>query len=983
MKFILKLFLSLFCSTVCAQLENTAITKIADLNTLIIQAEDEGLDVTKEKMSIRVAEVFLKYANWDENNVQENIDYFGLVSRYKNEATQLANDLPDFERSEIIAMLDDAIVTIQKVISGEIVRKESPEIDWSKITIDGNQVKQNGKPVFLTDYTWKPYISELNEFFGAKDGYYLTPSHVENASGEVKNWILNELNSKTTGTFGSVFLNHTNVPDWTETQYGPDFKMRENTYVAYDIDNPGAREMLSYLLEKTVPKMTGKKYTQLGYMLANEPHFITTKDGSKEVWASGSVSEYSKAKFRTWLESKHKSIADLNTLWGTSFLNFSNVTIEIPIERNLQGTPMWYDWQRFNMNRVTEWFGFLQSEIKKYDPQAKTHIKLIPNFWTENQGDHGLDIEALTRQSDIIGNDAGAYNNYMWGSKEEWEDKYNFEWREMAMSYDFFTSVSPHKIMYNSETHFLSTVKARDLYQKPSYARMTYWLSRLHGLDVDQCWFWARQEDGSIRNGAGNGYGGSNNQQPRIINEVTATMMDLNAYAEEITAIQDLRKSIRIFDTQTTSINKPDHMDAVFHLYESMYFEGLQLGFATKDIINLENNDDWDVILVHDSEFVKESELDALQTYLNQGGLVIVDAVSLKKDEYGRAHTKVLTAESGSLIQVSTRLEMKEKALQIVTSKNRLPNLNLSETNEVGAKGCHWRAITTNDGREIISIVNIGKSKASVTLNFRGITTNVICTNLLNGNKFNGTFEMEPEQVLFLQVEDFGDVQTHYEIKAIGESCPNTNNGELQISVAHIGNYKVVFNGEEVPFTQTTTLQDLAPETHKVCLINVDLNKEQCYEFVIEESQEIKASTTKSNNTLYVNLEQGTPPYRVMINQKEILNTTNSVFSLQTNPGDKVEISTNANCEGKFIENISPITIAYPNPTDGVFHVYVQTVSKNVWVELYDMQSQLVKIFETNVENNNVSVDISEVSNGVYLAKIIGEKTIMVKVIKR
>ncbi|MDO6424950.1 hypothetical protein, partial [Saccharophagus degradans] len=128
-----------------------------------------------------------------------------------------------------------------------------------------------------------------------------------NSSGAIKSDLLAEINGKTDHTFGFVFLNHKGVPGWAESKYGPGFKMREDTFTAYDIDNPGAREMQSFLLEGTVPLMAGKKYSDLGYMLCNEPHFITTKDGSKTVWASGPVSEYSKVKFRTWLQNKHNS----------------------------------------------------------------------------------------------------------------------------------------------------------------------------------------------------------------------------------------------------------------------------------------------------------------------------------------------------------------------------------------------------------------------------------------------------------------------------------------------------------------------------------------------------------------------------------------------------------------------------------------------------------------------------------------------------
>ncbi len=59
MKAYVKILLLLISTSVCAQLDTTARDKMVELNSLITQAENAGLDATKEKMTIRVAEVFL------------------------------------------------------------------------------------------------------------------------------------------------------------------------------------------------------------------------------------------------------------------------------------------------------------------------------------------------------------------------------------------------------------------------------------------------------------------------------------------------------------------------------------------------------------------------------------------------------------------------------------------------------------------------------------------------------------------------------------------------------------------------------------------------------------------------------------------------------------------------------------------------------------------------------------------------------------
>ncbi len=62
--------------------------------------------------------------------------------------------------------------------------------------------------------------------------------------------------------------------------------------------------------------MKGKAYTDMGYILSNEPHWFSMQ----KTWATGVISKYTMEKFRVWLKNKHGNIAHLNKLWNTSFL---------------------------------------------------------------------------------------------------------------------------------------------------------------------------------------------------------------------------------------------------------------------------------------------------------------------------------------------------------------------------------------------------------------------------------------------------------------------------------------------------------------------------------------------------------------------------------------------------------------------------------------------------------------------------------------
>lgn len=751
LKFWFLLFL-LFLGEVSIALAQTPESKITELQSLISQAESKGIDTYKEKMTIRTAEIFLKYAIWDENHIEENKAFFELVPIYKKEALKKAQNLADFERNDVIMMLDATTANLKLVLEGKVKRKPSPIVDWRKVSVENDQLTYNKRPVFLADYTWKPKTKELSEYHGNLNGFFITPPYLQKSDGTLSPKVINELNDKPKDFLGFVFMNHKNVPDWAEKEYGPNFKMREDTYTAYDIDNPGARKMQQMLIGKIVPKVASEKISQLGYMLCNEPHFFTQAEAGKKLpWASGSVSHFTIEKFKIWLQKKHENIAHLNNLWGTNFASFNDVSIAIPIDISLQGTPIWYDWASFNMDRVTDWFSFLKSEVVKNDPEAKVHLKIMPNLWTDNKVISGIDLEALTNLSGIIGNDSGAEHNITWGNEvQEWKAEYAFDWRELCMGFDFMKSVSPNKINFNSELHYLSTVRSRDLYMDPMYVRAAFWLAHSYGMTASQIWFWPREEDGSVTKKAGNGYAGSNNQQPRVTNEVASTIIDLNANAEEIMAMQRQRKPLRIFYSKTSGISKKSYMDDIFKLYESIHFEGLSTGFVTQDILNTQQNTNWDIVLITDTPFVTSEELKAIQSYIKNGGTVIMDDKSLLKDEYGKP-ISVLNANGGKVIQIKSIEEMKNQALATLKSKNLLPEIEVIETNSIGKKACDWKVVKNSKGNYVLSIVNIGKTDASLTIKMKG-ASKITCTDILKGVEVTTTPVLKPCEVYFVEI---------------------------------------------------------------------------------------------------------------------------------------------------------------------------------------------------------------------------------------
>lgn len=959
--------------------------KITALETLIAEAETNGIDATKEKMGISLANIFSFYADWDENNISTNEElYSNLASFHQTTAQNLANNLPAYERAQIIEVLDEGITTLNALIAGEITRKTTPVVDWSKITYDGNQQIHNGKPVFLADYTWQKDLAgthDVTEYFGAYDSYYVDPMHVIAEDGSIPNWMSNDLLSKPDGNFGIMFFGHSRIPNWLKTKY-PDIETGLSHYTRYDIGNPGAKEVFEKLCAGVLPLIKGKNYTKQGYMLTNEPHWNLSGN-----WEVVQFSEHTKDSLRTWLEDKHGTIANLNTQWQKTYSSFDDVDVaSFPMSGNEQGTPMWYDVMKFNQHRVTNWFQFLHNEVKKYDPEANTHIKLIPFQWSGNARYNGLDFEALTNITSHIGNDGGSRNSYRWGGPQTWEDRYSYFWRDFSMTYDFFKSVAPNKVNYNSEAHFIQTTAFADLFLDTSYVRSVYWQAVLQGMNSAQTWFWPKEADGGYRNPGDKAVAGSLVHQPRVVNEITSTFMDLNAHSENIAALQHLRQSIRIFHSETSAINKGTHMDQIFELYESLYFEGMPIGFATKKIIESQNNSNWDVILINRTEFITIDELTAIQNYLDNGGTVIIDPISLKKNEYGINHSQSLNTNNGGVIISAASLsDFTTKALELIDNKGKLPNVTVEETNTHGKKGCFWRSYKNDDGKEIFNIINIGKTEAAISLSLKGVPSSLICINQLTGETMNANFTMQPESVYLLEVKERTAQDNRFTISTTSETCTNKNNGQISIVADFEQNYTATFNNVDTNFTNQLTMEDIAPGTYELCIKAANEATSKCYNIEIKEAQTITGKTSLKSKTLQVNIEEGTAPYEVIVNNETIYQTNSQSFSIDINNGDFVQVKTSKDCEGlieKTIDLFGDIT-AYPNPSTGLFEIETPITEKYIGINLYSIQSQLMSTKVYPIQSGKVQLNIEDFPNGIYFAKILLKKPVNIKLIKK
>jgi len=936
--------------------------KITAFENLLATAEDAGHDVEKEKMTLNTAKVFLEYAQNDEATknlpwVENAFNYINEFHGFGNNSKALVENLPKIERTEIITMLDEGTENLQKIISGEITRNEYRLVAWNNIAFNGlgNNLYQDGKPIFAHTYNWMPKKAgaiDLKEYYGANQSQYIDLNWVQRISGEwgVTNNRLNNIDN--TNNAGVVFLGHNNLPLGLFNDYPrnipntdpynkkhvnqnqvngagniSEVQLGASHYTKYDIDHPAVRTLWDTLISNVVPRTRNKPTSRLGYIMTNEPHWNVVQ----ERYAPVIFSPKTREKLVDWLQTKHGTIANLNVAWnrpsGSEFSSFTQAVANtnVPFYNSINDGK-WYDLHRFNQERVTDWYTFISQKIKAKDPNAKPHIKLIPAMWTDNRRGEGLDFEALTRLSGISGNDAKALNSYLpqytrgnlHPFETEWHTNgYSYYWRIMSMSYDFFKSVKPDNIIMNTETHFLSTFKFRDMFLEPEYARSVYWLATLKGMSSAINWYWLRDESGKLyKKGSPNSMPGTSAMQPRIVNEVMGTVMDLNANSEIIDKLQNLNKPIRIFYSETSAIcgSKDEangYMHDTYDLYRRLHFKGLPLGFATKDIILNENNNDWEAIFIYKTPNVTQAEMDALQDYLDGGGTIVKDSGSLQENEYGVPHT---TSLSGN-VRTRNLAGMETQFTQILDDTGTGAPVVAS-----GSDKCfNVSYFDSADDSYYISLVNLGKNTETVDLTLRNGATIGNVTDLMTGQEVGTTVSLNRYGVLLLEIKQGVTTATEptFELTVEESSCSDSDTGSFRVlasaPVVAPDKYKISINGNPPAspqsefFVQNRLYDELPAGTHDIVISRKD-DPAVLHTETITISEKVPLSATTSvdevQNKATITLSDGTAPFDVSVNGSLLFQTTETVLTIDVEDLDIIEIIGSDGCGDLYTTTI-------------------------------------------------------------------------------
>ena len=238
--------------------------------------------------------------------------------------------------------------------------------------------------------------------------------------------------------------------------------------------------------------------------------------------------------------------------------------------------------------------------------------------------------------------------------------------------------------------------------------------------------------------------------------------------------------------------------------------------------------------------------------------------------------------------------------------------------------------------------------------------------------------------------EDFSTIfvaSDNFQIQVTDETCQGKN-GQLSINTKFNHNYYVKVGGVDYTFNETLNIPNLEPGEYNICIGITNTNYKHCVNLNVEGSSLLsgKTSTTANSKVLDVQINSGTAPFKVFINNIKVLETYDTSFSVKAKEGDFIEIASKATCEGKITKVMgSSLNLkAIPNPaTDYVEINLPQKSDKTVKVDLFSTSSKLISSKQYSIVDNKIRINLKDVPSGMYFIRLNLEESKTIKILKQ
>ncbi|MFT5250042.1 MAG: hypothetical protein ACI93P_001777 [bacterium] len=216
-------------------------------------------------------------------------------------------------------------------------------------------------------------------------------------------------------------------------------------------------------------------------------------------------------------------------------------------------------------------------------------------------------------------------------------------------------------------------------------------------------------------------------------------------------------------------------------------------------------------------------------------------------------------------------------------------------------------------------------------------------------------------------------------VQTTSETCVDENDGIVTVSVAKsFYEYTVTLTNSLTSVTSqingsSQLFANLEPGLYEVCVETIQLSYTQCFEVEIVESQPIslKANASKNSNKYSFNIDKGTAPFSVFLNNKLLRISTEKNFQIEFDEAGTLEVKSAKDCEGVFKTTIGSVLLLQ-NPVADAIELLLPlgTEESKMEIIIFDINGKLVFKKMVNIEDNSMSIPFQNFKKGIYILKL-------------
>lgn len=764
---------------------NKLLSRALEFEKKVLAVGKKGLDVSREKNVISLVRLYVDFSRWDASHPEILEKPFRMWIERKGQAfarsggqsfdiNEEVQKSPAVMLYRLKIMLDRAEYQLQRVLKDEINRPEYISASPSELKLSDGYLRHqspdySGQVFFPAGFNSKTLVNQyphllIGETFavggiwtrGLSEADTYDNQHLKNL---VKaNKLIKKHDLLVDVLVGSAF------PKWVLKKY-PEGNTGLGHGADFDISHPMAKPIFRRIFAAHMPLLKPIEDNILSFNLANEPAWLTAKSPYVEK-KLGYPSQHTMQKFRHWLQKKYADIAVLNKEWDADFADFKSIQ---DYAGDNEDSVRWYDWCKFNQDRVTDWFTFLKTEVNKYFPGKPTHIKVINEntingaLVADGVEDHykllsnrhnGLDREAMIELTEFNGADTRILSGVSFPVRHKFDGskEYGIQWLGQSIAFDFQKSLAPDKMLFDSEWHSMSTIAFRDPYLSGSHMAASVWLAHIFGMGANKVWYWGRKGNEIDKRWYSAAFG-SFAFNPEVMEAYINSMIDVNALSPNIEAIVKAPRQVAILYSEDSAIQGVPHLNTMLAAYEALIFLGYKPGFLTEKMIAAGKGNNYQWLIIPEVQSISDELRSDFEKFHEQGKKITF----LGKGNFTRYQNgRMRTGSAPSFFAPDKEIEVGPvrnlmSDLLMSTPKGLEPEIACLNNDGAPSFGLICRT-GVHKGKTVAFIINVTKQKLDFTPQIKGklITR---ARDMMTGTDYSKQkFSLQPNDFIILEL---------------------------------------------------------------------------------------------------------------------------------------------------------------------------------------------------------------------------------------